>query len=698
MSKHTHRALTALILAAILTGISTPAATSNERNTTQNPLELALTRVTPTIATPGEPVTIRATLTNRGNKPLPNIQIRALLGNHKLTTRSEINTYTTSNKPLDTTHVATSKTPITLPPGKTQTTTLTIDGNNITTTNAYDIRPLILEATTPTTTTTTRSFLPTHTRKEYQPLQLGFLIPLTADPDPHLVTATGEELDKAWTEFAGPGSRIDNILSGTKDHTTTYALDPTLLAPNTTPPATKNTETPDVPTQLTKNITKNITTPTSTIWQLPPTDPDIDPLTTTDANPNLLKAIGKTNPQLGKLLTETGAPPEQARAADTAPLLAWPIDNALTTQQRTTINNALHPRNKQNPTTYITDNTHIDPDPDRTGPASRRTPKGNPLLVSDSGLNNLLNRATNPTHTGEITQQFLAETLSLLSQNPSKPRDVLVTAPRGFNPNPNTLHTLLTDISNTPWITLTNTNDFLQRTHEPETPTTEPPNHTPNNNSPITPNTIEDILDANCHLNGLETVLTPTNKSTLIPTTTTTHALASARWRGQPTQHDTALTTTTDRIHTLTTGVNVLPSTVNFLADSGVLQVTIVNNLDVAVHDVRLILEPDQRTPRLHITQPTPLSISPKSRTTVKVPVEAIAAGLVPISTHLQTAAGTRLGTDATVKVRVQPSGGITITIGAILVALIFTFGLARTIRRGRTRVTDADIKGVDLE
>ncbi|MBO3191232.1 hypothetical protein GZ193_10620, partial [Dermatophilus congolensis] len=130
MSKHTHRALTALILAAILTGISTPAATSNERNTTQNPLELALTRVTPTIATPGEPVTIRATLTNRGNKPLPNIQIRALLGNHKLTTRSEINTYTTSNKPLDTTHVATSKTPITLPPGKTQTTTLTIDGNN----------------------------------------------------------------------------------------------------------------------------------------------------------------------------------------------------------------------------------------------------------------------------------------------------------------------------------------------------------------------------------------------------------------------------------------------------------------------------------------------------------------------------------------------------------------------------------------
>ena len=127
--------------------------------------------------------------------------------------------------------------------------------------------------------------------------------------------------------------------------------------------------------------------------------------------------------------------------------------------------------------------------------------------------------------------------------------------------------------------------------------------------------------------------------------------------------------------------------------------VTVVNRLDVDVRNVRVVFEPEGRPPRLRVVaEPAPLTIRAGSRTTVRVQVEAIAAGVVPVSTHLATPANTRLGSDATVRVRVQPTNGwLMLGLGG-LAGVVFIAGLFRALRVGRPRVPTEDLKEIDHE
>src|SRR5665811_2516517 len=94
----------------------------------------------------------------------------------------------------------------------------------------------------------------------------------------------------------------------------------------------------------------------------------------------------------------------------------------------------------------------------------------------------------------------------------------------------------------------------------------------------------------------------------------------SVRWRGHGRGIEAIDSATQAAVRAVSQGVRVAPSSVNFFADKGVLQITVVNDLAVPVHDVRLTLTPGQ--PRLRIDQqPGPLKIGPKSRTNVRVPV-----------------------------------------------------------------------------
>jgi hypothetical protein len=146
-------------------------------------------------------------------------------------------------------------------------------------------------------------------------------------------------------------------------------------------------------------------------------------------------------------------------------------------------------------------------------------------------------------------------------------------------------------------------------------------------------------------------------------------------------------------VQEVTKGVRVLvaPGTVKFLAQDGVLQFIVVNDLDETVDDVQLHLTSDSRRLRID-DQPGPLRIGAGSRTTVKVRVTAVAPGLVPISADLSTANGTRLGRNAQVKVQVQP---ISVTVfwalGGVF-ALILVVGIYRSLRRPGRPKPDLDL------
>ena len=217
--------------------------------------------------------------------------------------------------------------------------------------------------------------------------------------------------------------------------------------------------------------------------------------------------------------------------------------------------------------------------------------------------------------------------------------------------------------------------------------------------SPLTQEVVRRLGETRREIAGMSRVLTPTSTSRLVPDLATVEALFSTRWRGASADWASTDAAVHARMKTLTTGVSVVPSTINFFADHGSLQVTVVNNLDVDVHDVRLVLTSPARPPRLRIVQePSPLTIRARSRTTVRVRVEAVAAGLVPVSAHLATPADTRLGSDATVRVRVQPTNGwVMLAIGS-LVGVVFVAGLYRALRAGSPRVSSEDLKEIDLE
>lgn len=670
-------------------------------------LDMAVTAVTPAIATPGRPVSITLTVTNLDTQPAADVRVRAHLGRSALDTRTEVGRFAAGRGPaIPSDEVAAATLGVPLAPGASAPITVTIDGGHVDAPADQAIRPLTLEASAGAEagmTDTKRTFLPIHSNARYRPLRVAYAIPLTMNPDPRLLTATGAELDHAWNAMAGPGRRIDDILRGTEEHDVTYALDPALVGWS---PPTEATEPPPagesapIPSpqiaRLTESIAQRVTRAGAGVWQVPPHDPDLAPLAAPDADRRLLGRVAVPASGLpAHLDAKNGAAP----APTDIPALAWPVGETLEADARVAVDAAMSGDGEEGRTVFVTETARVDADADVTGPAARKTSGGSPLLVTDSVLGGLLAGATGPDHAGEVTQRILAETMAHHAQAPSRPRTVLIAPPRAFDPEPAALDTVLDALDSAPWIDTVPATEILDAARDDSAPAAQPRRDNEDvPDSPLTPAAISSILDMTSHMAGLGSVLTPTDTSRFVPDPGTTRALTSARWRGHTAAHTSTRETIGTRIETLTTGVSVLPSTVNFLAEHGVLQVTVVNNLDVAVHGVRLVLDPEQRTPRLRIAQPDPMTIAPGSRTVVRVAVEAVAAGTVPVSTHLQTPAGTRLGSDAIVEVRVQPSGGWTIAIGGALVVLVFVVGLIRTIRRGRPRVTDDDLKGIDLE
>ena len=157
--------------------------------------------------------------------------------------------------------------------------------------------------------------------------------------------------------------------------------------------------------------------------------------------------------------------------------------------------------------------------------------------------------------------------------------------------------------------------------------------------------------------------------------------LASTRWRAAPTAWNTLSGRVTAAARQTTTAVKVSASTINFLADSGRLQITVTNDLAVPVEDVKLTVEASN--PRLRIdSQPPILRIGPKSRATVSVRVTALAAGSVPLRTTLTTPDGTVIGQGADVQVRVTPTGNWIYWGLAAVGGLILVLGIVRTVRR----------------
>ncbi|MDO5712242.1 MAG: hypothetical protein Q4P32_10955, partial [Micrococcales bacterium] len=223
------------------------------------PLALEVSAVNPAVATPGKPVNVVVSVSNTAATPTNGpVEVSLGLGSAgALITRTQVRAFAEKPAPTDRI-VGRTMTPTPIPAKAALTVNIWIPGSAIPSPRPFGVLPLALQArvvsaeadTTPSTSPPTSgaspatstptapgasviathaSFLPFQTRKEYQPLDIAIVAPLTLDPDPALVNATSADRRAAWERAIGPGSRIERILDATQDETVTWAVDPAIL-------------------------------------------------------------------------------------------------------------------------------------------------------------------------------------------------------------------------------------------------------------------------------------------------------------------------------------------------------------------------------------------------------------------------------------------------------------------------------------
>ena len=687
---------------------------------------VALSSITPTVALPGAVVSISGTVRNGGAEPIASGVARVLIGQRQVIGRDAVSEWAAATgEERSMAEAAQTPLPTNLAPGAVATFTLTVPATAISHRESFAILPLRVDVAGTTSEgtadlATLHTFLPTLSAvKRYEPFSIAWLVPLTLDADPALHGTDSSARTAAWARAIGAGSRLDRLITGTDSPKVTWAIDPAILGPpgqtataaGSTTPTPTATATPGVaPTEGDATVSDPVTAATTaltarlragaprhTLWALPYADPDLA----------AILPLPSGSRALAPLITRGST--LNATVGSTRTDIAWPVAGTMTTGREQQLRDAF---TSPGLSAAVTSASTLSSDSGHTEDASRRSAEGLPLLAYDEALSRTFTQ-TSSTATGAITiQRFLADTMALLGERPgTQNRSVLVAAPRTFAGDPAVLSSFFAAIAKAPWLIPTSTDQLLAAsgaatpeppgtgtTVRPTLPPTAPPTADPLSPgaSPLSAATFGTITRTLTAITGIASIRDDAELFRARWTDAQNQVL-SVRWRGHRQGPAAIETATRAAVRAVSRGVSVAPSSVNFFADRGVLQITVVNDLAVPVHDVRLTLTPAQ--PRLRIeNQPGPLKIGAKSRTNVRLEVTAIAAGLVPISAVLTTANGTPLGQNARVDVRVQPTSTWIYWALSGVAGIILVLGTYRSLRRGSPRAARPAEQEVSLD
>jgi hypothetical protein len=683
-------------------------------------LTVSLTSITPTVAVPKAAIKITASVRNSSGTTLTSPVARALLGQRPLNSRRAVSDWATSTggQPLD--EITRQSLGNSLAQGAVAVFTLTVPADAINHSRPFAVLPLSIEVvgTTPAATQASgdvKTYLPTlGAIKAFVPLSIAWLVPLTLDPDPALDGMASPARTAAWTKAVGPGSRVDKLIQGTQNANVTWAIDPAILGPSPTPltvepsatqsppptgssqpPTQGSTATSDPVTALTTALAQRLkaAAPRHTLWSLPYADPDLAALLPlTAGGPGLSALISHPS------TLDVGVGPARAD-------IAWPVTGTLTPRAQAQLRNAFA---SPGLTAAVTSSSTLTSHGSPTADASSKASSGLPLLAYDEPLSRTVAQTSSKANGPTTVQRFLADSMALLGERPGTPnRSVLVAEPRTFDGDPAVLRSLFAAVAKAPWLVPASTGQLLAASKKtaPEVanagttgsastspaPTADPkaPDPLRPGTSPLSSDQLATMPGTLSTIDGLASIM---GDGPLFSATWTDAQVQelSARWRDHPKELTAIDAATKTAIATVSNAVKVAPSSVNFFADRGVMQVTVQNDLDVPIHDVHLTLTPAQ--PRLRIErQPGPLKIGAKSRANVRVEVTSIAAGLVKVGAVLSTPNGTPLGQDSQVAVRVQPPATWIYWVLGALAGLILVLGTYRSLHRGSTRASRPD-------
>src|SRR5664280_546718 len=571
---------------------------------TQPPLTVSLTTVTPTVSVPKSPITITGSVRNPGRVPATSPVARALIGQRPLTSRQAVSDWATSASDLPLMEVASTSVSKSLAPGAVARFTLTIPANAISHPESFAVLPVRVDVVGTTAAATqeygdVHTFLPTlATIKRFVPLSIAWLVPLTLDPDPALHGNASPARTAAWTRAVGLGSRLDRLIQGTENAPVTWAIDPAILGPSQSapvvdnsatpsptssasqPPTQGSTATPDPATAVTSALAARLraAAPRHTLWSLPYADPDLAALLPVTSGNRVINALISHPSTL-----DVAVGPARAD-------IAWPVTGTLTPSTQARLRSAFaSPGLTAAVTSASTLSSRSGPTPD----ASSKSTSGLPLLAYDESLSRTVAQTSSKATGATTIQRFLADSMALLGERPGTPnRSVLVAEPRTFAGDPTVLRSLFAAVAKAPWLLPTTTEQLLAAselapevpsqgttgttgttTSAPTSPTASPTAPDPLNpgTSPLTPDQLATIPGTLSTISGIDSIL---GDGHLFASTWTDAQVQelSARWRNNPQGLTVIDAATRSAIATISNGVTVAPSSVNFFSNQPIMQ------------------------------------------------------------------------------------------------------------------------------
>ena len=649
----------------------------------------------PLLAVPGTPVRVRAGVRDTGGAVLRDVNVRLRVVPERLSTRDQLSRWLSGEDAREGQAVGT---PVPLhgplTPGAGASVDVEVPGAALGLAGRpFGAYGLVVEVRANVDgvvrrVALTRTAVPWQARKEYRPQQLAWLVPFTGLPG---ASSPDEPGPVEVAAAVGPGSRLRHVLDAASAPGVTWAVDPALLTtlervagggvvtstPTASPSTSGSTSAPSAAVEQSRAVVRGYLADLRAaaagreVLELSYADPDVRALTRARAG-DLARAARTAAP--GVVQHVLGVP---ARSD-----VGWPADGYAG-------NSDLPTWGAMGATALVLDprSRPLADVPGYTVDARVALPRSMTALMLDPSLSGLLGsvRSTD----ASAAAAFLAHTAVATSELAGTVRRLLVAAPRNIDPDPAAFRSLVASAGAVPWLEPAQVSGLLQPL--PRSSTADLPRRTvPAPDGPAMRGVGQRDITV---VRALRRQLAAVNEVVDVPATSTTQAqrttleLLSVAWRG----HHGALVARqralADSAGSRVAGVRVLPSTINFLANDGRLQVTVANGLNQRVQGVRL--EVTVPSPKLQVVQPrsAPLTLEAGQRTGVRVPVRALASGLVTLQARLITPSGAQIGVPQELQVRLRPTDSWLVMAFGGVVGLALVFGLVRSLRRPRRRV-----------
>lgn len=700
--------LTALAASVVTTIGGAPRAFASARSASVDGLQIRLTAITPIVAGPTDSPTVSGTVLNGGATASPAGELRVMRGLADLSDTAGVNAWSTSATTGGGVLLGRTALPG-IPAGESATFSLTLPAAGGLTREPYDVLPITLEFGD----AITHTFLGIQRAREYEPLALAWVVPLTIDPDPALFATPSADRVAAWEKTVGPQSRIARLVSSFTGTGIGYAVDADLISPQTLAADDAPSGSSDATTSPGPSTSAPSPTPGTTASPSPsasPIDPapDLAGLTPLAAEQQVRAAAARRlvsqvgvnspwvlpagDPDLAALPKGVRPTARLESAEAVAPLVSgradvvWPAESAWSPEASERYAGQLGAA----PGAVIVGRGGLAWNVAQ-GDAGRRAVDGTPLLANSERLVAAVDRAVRVETAGVGRQEFLALTMAHLRESPGLARTVLLALPRGLDPDPASVKALLTSADQIPWLGHTTPTAVLAQAGSAPA-RTEPVSDVAADPlpSPLGDSTWKALTSLQERATGAAQIRADRDL-VLGDWERRLAALDSTRWRGRADAFDQVLVGVDAEVANSVRSVRVAPQTINFLADRGRLQVTVFNDLAVEVEGVRVQLVPDN--PRLRITTPVKeVTIGALSRTTVTYEASALAAGPVRVEARVTGPSGVSVGPTTMMDVRVSPTGNwIYVLLGGLAV-LALALGLWRSRAAARRRIADGEL------